>query len=195
MLNLKLTILLLALLASCCRAQQQQQQQEDQDQLVTSESNIQQQSVQAKPVLKQVLAELVNNAYQLGQASKTYLDTQPEFTQSWADFPYAPGYLPAVFKNSYTPYQQQQSQYKAQGGAPNPHSIGYGYVDFSGPINPANFYVSVSLPYYYRVPPTSSFYQPSQAIYQPPLVRPVYQPIVKPIVYSKPVYTPPVSKF
>lgn len=195
-------ILALALLASVCSGQQLEQQQPNEPLIASESSPVQQQHQQQQNAgLKQVLTELVVNAYQLGQASKAYLDTQPEFTQAWADFPYAPSYLPVSFRNSHTPYQQQQSNYKAQGGASNPNSIGYGYIDWSGPVNPASLYVPVSLPYYYRVPPQSPFYLPQQAVYQPvvgPVVKPaVYQQVqqqqLKPAVYSnKQVYSTPV---
>lgn len=199
--RLTLAFLLAAALLAVVAGQQQQSQQE---QLVADESSPQAAAssssgsggAQVSPVLfKKVLTELVNSAYQMGQSSRAYLDTQPEFTQAWADFPYAPGYLAAAFRSSHTPYQQQQGNYKAQGSVANPKSVGYGYVDWSGPVNPAVLYVPVALPYYYRVPPMSAAFSPQQAssVYAQP--KPIVyaappQPIAKPVQVYAPAPAP-----
>ena len=109
---------------------------------------------------------------QPAQYGPQYIDVQPEFTQSWADFYQPPGYLPLAFKNVYIPNQPQQyqnNQYNKQpyqpqhaGSQYNPHNIGFGYITWSGPINPASFYQPIQPAYYYKHPPMSPFFTPAQ---------------------------------
>jgi len=105
--------------------------------------------------------------------SQSYIDVQPEFTQSWADYYHPPGYLPLAFKNIYIPIMPQQQSYgknnqyngqQQQLSPYNPNSIGFGYVTWSGPINPASFYQPINPAYYYRHPPMAPFYTPAQPI-------------------------------
>jgi hypothetical protein len=105
------------------------------------------------------------------QPYQQFLDTQPEFTQSWADFTYPPGYLPQAFKNfQYVP-SGAQTPNKQPYGPPNqphlnPQSLGFGYITWSGPIDPRTFYVQYQLPYYYKFPPMSPFFSPSPYVGQ-----------------------------